>query len=114
MPGCVSCTLGSLTCGGDGLDTESDDYGVNAIVVTENGASYPTTPDENNVVVSTDIIVKGRNILQELDEIKHHMLLLPRDQKLEEKYPELKEAYDAYLELYRGVQIARKMMEVNE
>ena len=61
-----------------------------------------------------DIIVKGRNILQELDEIKHHMLLLPRDQKLEEKYPELKEAYDAYLELYRGVQIARKMMEVNE
>ena len=70
--------------------------------------------DENNVVVSTDIIVKGRNILQELDEIKHHMLLLPRDQKLEEKYPELKEAYDAYLELYRGVQIARKMMEVNE
>ena len=40
--------------------------------------------DENNVVVSTDIIVKGRNILQELDEIKHHMLLLPRDQKLEE------------------------------
>ena len=68
--------------------------------------------DENNVVVSTDIIVKGRNILQELDEIKHHMLLLPRDQKLEEKYPELKEAYDAYLELYKGVQIARKLSEV--
>ena len=69
---------------------------------------------DDQVHVTTDIIVKGRNILQELDEIKNHMLLLPRDKKLEEKYPELKEAYDAYLELYRGVQIARKMMEVNE
>ena len=25
----------------------TNDYGANAIVVTENGASYPTTPDEN-------------------------------------------------------------------
>ena len=50
--------------------------------------------------------------LQELDEIKHHMLLLPRNEKLERKYPELKEAYDAYMELYKGVQIARKMSEV--
>jgi len=74
--------------------------------------SIQATDDQVNI--KTDMIVKGRNILQELDEIKHHMLLLPRDKKLEEKYPELKEAYDAYLELYRGVQIARKMTEVNE
>ena len=40
------------------------------------------------------------------------MLLLPRNEKLEHKYPELKEAYDAYMELYKGVQIARKMSEV--
>jgi hypothetical protein len=40
------------------------------------------------------------------------MLLLPRDQKLENKYPELKEAYDAYNELYRGIMIADKMREV--
>ncbi len=72
------------------------------------------TSKDNMLSISTNLEVKGRNILQELDEIKHHMLLLPRDQELEEKYPELKEAYDAYLELYRGVQIARKMMEVNE
>ena len=72
------------------------------------------TSKDNMLSISTNLEVKGRDILQELDEIKHHMLLLPRDQKLEEKYPELKEAYDAYLELYRGVQIARKMMEVNE
>ena len=40
------------------------------------------------------------------------MLLLPRDQKLEDKYPELKEAYDAYQELYREILIADKMREV--
>ena len=67
---------------------------------------------DNQVHVKTDMIVKGRDILQELDEIKHHMLLLPRNEKLERKYPELKEAYDAYMELYKGVQIARKMSEV--
>ena len=67
---------------------------------------------DNQVHVKTDMIVKGRDILQELDEIKHHMLLVPRNEKLERKYPELKDAYDAYLELYKGVQIARKMSEV--
>ena len=72
------------------------------------------TSDDEKVSISTDLWVKNRDILQELDELRNHMLLLPRDQKLEEKYPELKEAYDAYMELYRGVQIARKMMEVND
>ena len=68
----------------------------------------------DRVNIKTDMIVKGRDILQELDELRNHMMLLPRDKKLEEKYPELKEAYDAYMELYKGVQIARKMMEVHE
>ena len=67
---------------------------------------------DNQVHIKTYMIVKGRDILQELDEIKHHMLLLPRNEKLERKYPELKEAYDAYMELYKGAQIARKMSEV--
>jgi len=56
------------------------------------------------------LIVKGRNILNELDNLHRHMLLLPRDQKLQDKYPELKQAYDAYNELYREILIADKMM----
>jgi hypothetical protein len=68
--------------------------------------------DENKVEISTDLIVKGRDILFELDNLHKSMLLLPRDQKLENKYPELKEAYDAYNELYRGIMIADKMREV--
>ena len=68
--------------------------------------------DENKVEISTDLIVQGRDILFELDNLHKSMLLLPRDQKLENKYPELKEAYDAYNELYRGIMIADKMREV--
>ena len=68
--------------------------------------------DENKVEISTDLIVKGRDILFELDNLHKSMLLLPRDQKLENKYPELKEAYDAYNELYREIMIADKMREV--
>tara|TARA_Y200000002_G_C22503475_1_gene588231 strand:- start:320 stop:574 length:255 start_codon:yes stop_codon:yes gene_type:complete len=65
--------------------------------------------EDNNLVIDTDLILKGRDILNELDNLHKSMLLLPRDQKLESKYPELKEAYDSYQELYREVLIADKM-----
>ena len=64
------------------------------------------------VNIKTELCVKNRNILNELDNLHQAMLLLPRDQKLEDKYPELKEAYDAYQDLYRGIMIADKMREV--
>ena len=66
--------------------------------------------DVNDVHIEAELFVKDRNILNELDNLHKSMLLLPRDQKLEDKYPELKEAYDAYQELYRGVMIAEKMV----
>ena len=65
--------------------------------------------DVNDVHIEAELFVKDRNILNELDNLHKSMLLLPRDQKLEDKYPELKEAYDSYLELYRGLLIADKM-----
>ena len=64
----------------------------------------------NDVHIEAELFVKDRNILNELDNLHKSMLLLPRDQKLEDKYPELKEAYDSYLELYRGLLIAEKMV----
>ena len=67
--------------------------------------------DDEKVDMQTELVVKGRNILNELDNLHKHMLLLPRDQKLETKYPELKEAYEAYNELYREILIADKMRE---
>ena len=66
--------------------------------------------NDDQIDMKTDLIVKGRNILNELDNLHQHMLLLPRDQKLQDKYPELKQAYDAYNELYREILIADKMM----
>ena len=63
------------------------------------------------VNIKTELYVKDRNILNELDNLHQSMLLLPRDQKLQDKYPELKEAYDAYQELYREILIADKMRE---
>ena len=83
-----------------GARTHSDVYG--GSIVT----------DEDNVRLSKNLKVKDRDILNELDNLHNAMLLLPRDQKLEDKYPELKEAYDAYNELYRGIMIADKMREV--
>ena len=68
-----------------------------------------TTANNDEVVIQHRLIVDGRDILNELDNLHKSMLLLPRDQKLEDKYPELKEAYDSYLELYRGLLIADKM-----
>ena len=68
--------------------------------------------DNDKVNITTDLIVQDRNILNELDNLHQAMLLLPRDQKLQDKYPELKEAYNAYNELYREIMIADKMREV--
>ena len=68
--------------------------------------------DQDSVMLSKNLVVKDRNILNELDKLHQAMLLLPRDQKLEDKYPELKEAYDAYQELYREILIADKRREV--
>jgi hypothetical protein len=51
----------------------------------------------------------GRSILEELDELREAVLLLTRDLKLEKQYPELKQAYDDYMELYRSIKIADKL-----
>jgi len=77
-------------------------------VHSTNGSIIEANDDQ--IDMKTDLIVKGRNILNELDNLHRHMLLLPRDQKLQDKYPELKQAYDAYNELYREILIADKMM----
>ena len=69
---------------------------------------------DNSVDLNKELYVMERNILNELDNLHKAMLLLPRDQKLEDKYPELKEAYDAYQDLYRGIMIADKMGNINE
>lgn len=59
--------------------------------------------------VDVPLVVNGRDVMKELDELREAMLLITRDLKLEEHYPELKQAYDDYMELYRGIKIADKL-----
>jgi hypothetical protein len=52
----------------------------------------------------TPLLVNGRDVMQEIDEMRDALLLLKRDVDMESKYPklkELKEAYEAQLDKYK-------------
>ena len=54
--------------------------------------------------VDVPLVVNGRDVMKELDELRDAMLLLKRHVDMESKYPklkELKEAYEAQLEKYK-------------
>jgi hypothetical protein len=49
------------------------------------------------------------DLLKQLDEIKERLFIITRDIDLEQKYPDLKEAYDRYAEMKRYAGIAEKL-----
>jgi hypothetical protein len=54
--------------------------------------------------VDVPLIVNGRDVIKELDEMRDALLLLKRDVDMESKYPRLKELKDEYeraLEKYK-------------
>jgi hypothetical protein len=54
--------------------------------------------------VDVPLIVNGRDVMKELDEMRDALLLLKRDVDMETKYPRLKELKDEYertLEKYK-------------
>ena len=55
-----------------------------------------TFPVEHTLIVDGRAIIKDRDILQELDEMRDALLLLKRDVDMEAKYPRLKELKDEY------------------
>jgi len=59
-------------------------------------ADYVT--DDRTLKVDGTLEVNGRNVMEELDEIRDALLLLKRDVDMEAKYPKLKELKDAYKE----------------
>lgn len=70
--------------------------------------------ENGTMQVDVPLEVNGRDVMKEIDEMREAMLLLTRDLKLEELYPELKEAYDDYMELYRGIKIADKIAKTGD
>ena len=60
--------------------------------------------ENGSMRVDVPLIVNGRNVMKELDEMRDVMLLLRRDVDMEAKYPrlrELKDEYERALEKYQ-------------
>jgi hypothetical protein len=69
---------------------------------------YTTIPTTSNTPINTtvnqplsditcnDIFIKDKSLTEELNLIKDMLLILQRNNKMEAKYPELKEAYNNY------------------
>ena len=61
-------------------------------------------PTNGSMRVDVPLIVNGRDVMKELDEMRDALLLLRRDVDMESKYPRLKELKDEYeraLEKYK-------------
>jgi len=52
--------------------------------------------DPNTVQIDIPLVVQGRDVMKELDELRDSVLLLKRHVDMEAKYPKLKELKDAY------------------
>ena len=60
--------------------------------------------------VDVPLVVNGRDVMRELDELRDAVLLLKRDVDMESKYPklkELKDAYEAQLEKYKTWEVLK-------
>jgi len=61
-------------------------------------------PTNGSMQVNVPLMVDGRDVMKELDEMRDSLLLLKRDVDMEEKYPRLREIKDEYeraLEKYK-------------
>lgn len=61
-------------------------------------------PTTGSMMVNVPLLVNGRDVMKELDEMRDALLLLKRDVKMEEKYPllkDLKDQYEQALERYK-------------
>ena len=60
--------------------------------------------ENGRMLVDVPLLVNGRDVMKELDEMRDAMLLLKRHVDMEARYPklrELKDAYEAQLEKYK-------------
>ena len=60
--------------------------------------------ENGSMRVDVPLLVNGRDVMREIDEMRDAMLLLKRHVDMEAKYPklkELKDAYEAQLEKYK-------------
>lgn len=100
LPGSVFTTSGYITS----PTITSTSLGSSAITI--NG-----DPSNGSMRVDVPLIVSGRDVMKELDEMRDVLLLLRRDVDMEAKYPKLKELKDEYertLEKYKTFDILKE------
>ena len=98
------------------LNTNYTNYTTNAPIynnITSGSISSTSIADakiridggvNGSMQVDVPLVVNGRDVIKELDEMRDALLLLKRDVDMEAKYPklrELKDAYEAQLEKYK-------------
>lgn len=98
------------------LNTNYTNYTTNAPIynnITSGSISSTSIADakiridggENGIMrVDVPLVVNGRDVMKELDEMRDALLLLKRDVDMESKYPRLRELKDEYehaLEKYK-------------
>lgn len=74
-----------------------------AVSLADNKVSIDGGPN-GSMKIDVPLIVNGRDVVKELDEMRDSLLLLKRDVDMEAKYPRLKEIKDEYdraLEKYK-------------
>lgn len=84
-------------------------YGVYAnsisdVTIAHTSSIPDITINDGSMNVDVPLVVNGRDVMREIDEMRDALLLLKRDVDMEAKYPklrELKNAYEAELEKYK-------------
>lgn len=77
---------------------------LNNNIYTYESIAEPKVTINDSMLVDVPLVVDGRDVMKELDEMRDALLLLKRDVDMESKYPklrELKDAYEAQLEKYK-------------
>ena len=87
LPGSIQQKMTTVN---SGTITSSTNYGNITIVDDVNIAQAKA------MLVDIPLLVQGRDVMKELDELRDSMLLLKRHVDMEAKYPKLKELKDAY------------------
>ena len=79
-------------------------YPIGARSISSTLSDTALTVNSAGVSITKPLVVNGRDVMQELDELRDSVLLLTRHVDMEAKYPklkELKDAYQAQLEKYK-------------
>jgi len=64
--------------------------------ISDNTTVTPLTVSDSVTTITTPLVVNGRDVMQEIDEIRDTLLLLKRDVDMEAKYPKLKKIKEEY------------------